>query len=140
MTDKSFGILLAVTAGILWSTIGLSIKSIEQANVFEILFYRSIFISFFIGLLLHFFFRFNFLNLFKELGFLFCWRHSAIFCIHRRNLRFTNDICGKCSLIIRLCSNIYSYFVTNIVKRDNIPPNYNGYFDCLSWCFNNGLE
>tara|TARA_A100001035_G_scaffold173645_1_gene137862 strand:- start:445 stop:606 length:162 start_codon:yes stop_codon:yes gene_type:complete len=46
MTDKSFGILLAVTAGILWSTIGLSIKSIEQANVFEILFFRSIFIGF----------------------------------------------------------------------------------------------
>ncbi|RCL73825.1 MAG: hypothetical protein DBW70_06925 [Alphaproteobacteria bacterium] len=66
MTDKSFGILLAVTAGMLWSTIGLSIKSIDQANVFQILFYRSIFISIFIGLLLHFLFKFNFLNLLKN--------------------------------------------------------------------------
>ena len=66
MTDKSFGILLAVAAGVLWSTIGLSIKSLEQANVFQILFYRSIFICIFIGLLLHFFFRFNFLDLLKN--------------------------------------------------------------------------
>ena len=50
MTDRILGVLLAITAGVVWSTIGLSIKSIEQANSFEILFYRSIFISTFIGL------------------------------------------------------------------------------------------
>ena len=66
MTDQRFGILLAISAGIVWSTIGLSIKSIEQANAFEILFYRSIFISVFIGTLLHFFFRFDFWDLFKN--------------------------------------------------------------------------
>ena len=66
MTDKRFGILLAISAGFVWSTIGLSIKSIEQANAFEILFYRSIFISVFIGTLLHFFFRFDFWDLFKN--------------------------------------------------------------------------
>ena len=66
MTDKRFGILLAISAGVVWSTIGLSIKSIEQANAFEILFYRSIFISVFIGTLLHFFFRFDFWDLFKN--------------------------------------------------------------------------
>ena len=66
MTDKRFGILLAISAGVVWSTIGLSVKSIEQANAFEILFYRSIFISVFIGILLHFFFRFDFWDLFKN--------------------------------------------------------------------------
>ena len=66
MTDQRFGILLAISAGIVWSTIGLRIKSIEQANAFEILFYRSIFISVFIGTLLHFFFRFDFWDLFKN--------------------------------------------------------------------------
>ena len=66
MTDNRFGVLLAISAGIVWSTIGLSIKSIEQANAFEILFYRSIFISVFIGILLHFFFRFDFSDLFKN--------------------------------------------------------------------------
>ena len=66
MTDNRIGILLAISAGIVWSTIGLSIKSIEQANAFEILFYRSIFISVFIGTLLHFFFRFDFWDLFKN--------------------------------------------------------------------------
>ena len=66
MTDNRFGVLLAISAGIVWSTIGLSIKSIEQANAFEILFYRSIFISVFIGTLLHFFFRFDFRDLFKN--------------------------------------------------------------------------
>ena len=66
MTDDGFGIILAISAGIIWSTIGLSIKSIEQANAFEILFYRSIFISVFIGTLLHFFFRFDFWDLFKN--------------------------------------------------------------------------
>ena len=71
MTDRSLGVLLAITAGVVWSTIGLSIKSIEQANSFEILFYRSIFISVFIGLVLHFFFRFNFSDLLKKLRFSF---------------------------------------------------------------------
>ena len=66
MTDNRFGVLLAISAGIVWSTIGLSIKSIEQANAFEILFYRSIFISVFLGTLLHFFFRFDFWDLFKN--------------------------------------------------------------------------
>ena len=66
MTDNRFGVLLAISAGIVWSTIGLSIKSREQANAFEILFYRSIFISVFIGTLLHFFFRFDFWDLFKN--------------------------------------------------------------------------
>ena len=66
MTDNRFGVLLAISAGIVWSTIGLSIKSIEQANAFEILFYRSIFISVFIGILLRFFFRFDFWDLFKN--------------------------------------------------------------------------
>ena len=66
MTDNRFGVLLAISAGIVWSTIGLSIKSIEQANAFEILFYRSIFISVFIGTLLHFFFRFDFWDLLKN--------------------------------------------------------------------------
>ena len=75
MTDKSFGILLAVTAGILWSTIGLSIKSIEQANAFEILFFRSIFISIFIGFMLHFFFMFNFFKNF--LNDYFTIKHST---------------------------------------------------------------
>lgn len=140
MTDKSFGILLAVTAGILWSTIGLSIKSIDQANVFQILFYRSIFISIFIGLLLHFLFKFNFLNLLKNWVSYFAGG-TALFFAYIGGIYALLTTSAANALLLFACAPIFTaIFVTNIAERDNIPQNYNINFNCLSWCFNNGLE
>ncbi len=46
------GVLLVVLAGIFWSTIGLGIRSIEQANVWQILMYRSFSLAIFLFILI----------------------------------------------------------------------------------------
>ena len=119
MTDKSFGILLAVTAGILWSTIGLSIKSIEQANVFEILFYRSIFISIFIGLLLHFFFKFNFLNLFKN-WVSYSAGGTALFFAYIGGIYALLTTSAANALLLFACAPIFTAILSPILLRETI--------------------
>jgi len=42
------GVLLVIAAGVLWSTVGLGIRLIEDAVVWQILFYRSISLSLFL--------------------------------------------------------------------------------------------
>ena len=40
--DYAQGVILVFFAGVLWSTVGLGIRLIENAGVWQILFYRSI--------------------------------------------------------------------------------------------------
>ena len=49
---RHFGIILVVLAGILWSTIGLGIRLIETAGVWQILLFRSISLTVFLFLIL----------------------------------------------------------------------------------------
>ena len=119
MTDKSFGILLAFTAGVLWSTIGLSIKSIEQANVFEILFYRSLFISVFIGLLLHFLFRFNFLNLLKNWVSYFAGG-TALFLAYIGGIYALLTTSAANALLLFACAPIFTAILSPILLRETI--------------------
>jgi DME family drug/metabolite transporter len=46
------GVLLVLLAGLFWSTIGLGIRSIEQANVWQILLYRSFSLAAFLFILI----------------------------------------------------------------------------------------
>ncbi len=46
------GVLFVLAAGVLWSTVGLGIRLIEDANVWQILFYRSISLSTFLYLVI----------------------------------------------------------------------------------------
>lgn len=46
--DRRRGVLLVLFAGVLWSTVGLGIRLIEEATVWQILFYRSISLSLFL--------------------------------------------------------------------------------------------
>jgi DME family drug/metabolite transporter len=46
------GVILVLMAGVFWSTMGLGIRSIEVANVWQILFYRSIALSSFLFVLI----------------------------------------------------------------------------------------
>ena len=46
------GVLFVLTAGVLWSTVGLGIRMIEDAVVWQILFYRSISLSAFLFLVI----------------------------------------------------------------------------------------
>ena len=46
------GVLLVLLAGAFWSTIGIGIRSIEEANVWQILFYRSLSMSLFLFIMI----------------------------------------------------------------------------------------
>jgi len=48
-----YGVLLVFAAGVLWSTVGLGIRLIEDAVVWQILFYRSISLSVFLYIIIH---------------------------------------------------------------------------------------
>ena len=119
MTDKRFGILLAISAGVVWSTIGLSIKSIEQANAFEILFYRSIFISVFIGTLLHFFFRFDFWDLFKNwVSYLI--GGSSLFFAYIGGIYALLSTSAANALLLFACAPIFTAILSPILLKEAI--------------------
>ena len=48
------GILLVFFAGVLWSTVGLGIRLIEEASVWQILFFRSCSLSCFLFVVIYF--------------------------------------------------------------------------------------
>ena len=134
MTDKSFGILLAVAAGVLWSTIGLSIKSLEQANVFQILFYRSIFICIFIGLLLHFFFRFNFLDLLKN-WLSYIAGGTALFFAYIGGIYALLTTSAANALLLFACAPIFTailspIFLTETISLRTLLSIFIAYIDC----------
>ncbi|KRS11068.1 membrane protein, partial [Roseovarius atlanticus] len=43
-----YGVLFVFAAGVLWSTVGLGIRLIEEASVWQILLYRSVSMSLFL--------------------------------------------------------------------------------------------
>ena len=51
-TKRKYGILFVFSAGVLWSTVGLGIRMIEEAFVWQILLYRSISMSLFLYILI----------------------------------------------------------------------------------------
>ena len=119
MTDNRFGVLLAISAGIVWSTIGLSIKSIEQASAFEILFYRSIFISVFIGTLLHFFFRFDFWDLFKNwVSYLI--GGSSLFFAYIGGIYALLSTSAANALLLFACAPIFTAILSPILLKEAI--------------------
>ena len=48
------GVILVLMAGVFWSTMGLGIRNIEVANVWQILFYRSLALSSFLFIIITF--------------------------------------------------------------------------------------
>ena len=119
MTDTRFGVLLAIAAGIIWSTIGLSLKSIEQANAFEILFYRSIFISIFIGLLLHFFFRFDFWDLFKN-WFAYFFGGTSLFFAYIGGIYALLTTSAANALLLFACAPIFTAILSPTLLKEAI--------------------
>lgn len=48
VTSHKYGVFFVFAAGVLWSTVGLGIRMIEEATVWQILFYRSVAMSLFL--------------------------------------------------------------------------------------------
>jgi drug/metabolite transporter (DMT)-like permease len=63
------GVLLVLLAGVFWSSMGLGIRMIEQANVWQILFYRSIALATFLLCIISLRSRFKPLRAIRSAGF-----------------------------------------------------------------------
>lgn len=52
LSPRNAGLLFVFSAGILWSTVGLGIRLIDDASVWQILLYRSASLTVFLGLVI----------------------------------------------------------------------------------------
>ena len=52
LSDQNRGMALVFFAGVLWSTVGLGVRFIEDAQAWQILFFRSISLSLFLGVII----------------------------------------------------------------------------------------
>ena len=88
------GMALVFLAGVLWSTVGLGVRFIEDAQVWQILFFRSISLSIFLSLIIYLMRRENPLVLASRMG--------------------MNGVLGALSLIAAYAGGIYSIQATSV--------------------------
>ncbi len=88
------GMALVFLAGVLWSTVGLGVRFIEDAQVWQILFFRSISLSIFLSLIIYLMRRENPLVLASRMG--------------------VNGVLGALSLIAAYAGGIYSIQATSV--------------------------
>jgi EamA domain-containing membrane protein RarD len=62
------GLIFVFMAGVLWSTVGLGIRMIDEATVWQILLYRSISLSLFLAMVIYLRSHGNFLKVVKAAG------------------------------------------------------------------------
>jgi DME family drug/metabolite transporter len=90
----SRGIILVFMAGVLWSTVGLGVRMIDDAAAWQILFFRSISLSLFLSLVIYVMRRQNPIALARQMG----W----------------NGIIGGLALVGAYAGGIYSIQVTSV--------------------------
>ena len=66
--EQRRGLIFVFMAGVLWSTVGLGIRMIDEATVWQILLYRSISLSLFLALVIYLRSRGNLLKVVKAAG------------------------------------------------------------------------
>ena len=66
--EQRRGLIFVFTAGVLWSTVGLGIRLIDEATVWQILLYRSISLSLFLATVIYLRSRGNLLKVVKAAG------------------------------------------------------------------------
>ena len=116
---KSKGALLVILAGVLWSTVGVAVKSMDEANSFQILFYRSLSLTFYIGIIslvfynnILFLIAKNFRSYFLGGLFLFCAYLGGIY-----SLQHTS---AANALILFACAPIITAFLAVYILREII--------------------
>jgi drug/metabolite transporter (DMT)-like permease len=90
----SRGIILVFMAGVLWSTVGLGVRMIDDAAAWQILFFRSISLSLFLSLVIYVMRRQNPIALARQMG--------------------LNGIIGGLALVGAYAGGIYSIQVTSV--------------------------
>ena len=116
---KTKGALLVILAGVLWSTVGVAVKSMDEANSFQILFYRSFSLTFYIGIIslvfynnILFLIAKNFRSYFLGGLFLFCAYLGGIY-----SLQHTS---AANALILFACAPIITAFLAVYILREII--------------------
>ena len=116
---KPKGALLVILAGVLWSTVGVAVKSMDEANSFQILFYRSLSLTFYIGIIslvfynnILFLIAKNFRSYFLGGLFLFCAYLGGIY-----SLQHTS---AANALILFACAPIITAFLAGYILREII--------------------
>ena len=96
MSQYSKGIILVFTAGILWSTIGIAVRLINEASVWHILFYRGISMSLFLFFVISVFQKQNPINLIRN--------------------NFLMNLIGGLSLFLAYLGGIYAIQKTSVAN------------------------
>jgi len=90
------GVILVLMAGVFWSTMGLGIRNIEEANVWQILCYRSTSLSIFLFMLISFRSRFKPFHTIKRSG--------------------TAGVVGGFALVVAFSGGIYAIQTTTVAN------------------------
>ena len=113
------GVFLVILAGVLWSTVGVAVKSMEEANAFQILFYRSLSLSIYIGIICFVFYN-NILFLMAKnfqsyfLGGLF------LFCAYLGGIYSLQHTSAANALILFACAPIITAFLAYFFLAEKI--------------------
>ena len=80
--EQRRGLIFVFMAGVLWSTVGLGIRMIDEATVWQILLYRSISLSLFLATVIYLRSRGNLFEVVKAAGLPGCIAGLALSLIH----------------------------------------------------------
>ena len=94
LSDQNRGMALVFFAGVLWSTVGLGVRFIEDAQTWQILFFRSISLSLFLAVIISFKRQENPFTLASRLG--------------------MNGVLGALALVAAYAGGIYSIQATSV--------------------------
>jgi len=94
LSDQNRGMMLVFFAGVLWSTVGLGVRFIEDAQAWQILFFRSISLSLFLAVIISFKRQENPFTLASRMG--------------------VNGVLGALALVAAYAGGIYSIQATSV--------------------------
>ena len=115
----SKGALLVILAGVLWSTVGVAVKSMEEANAFQILFYRSLSLSSYIGAIIFIFYG-NILFLIVKNFKSYCLGGLFLFCAYLGGIYSLQNTSAANALILFACAPVITAFLASYFLKEKI--------------------
>ncbi len=115
--SPSKGALLVILAGVLWSTVGVAVKSMESADAFQILFYRSFSLSLYIGFI-------TFIILRKPLNLIvinlksYAWGGAFLFCAYLGGIYSLQHTSAANALILFASAPIITAALSSLFLRE----------------------
>ena len=111
------GTLLVFLAGVLWSTVGVAVKSMESADAFQILLYRSLSLSLYIGFITFILFGNSLFSIVKNIKkYTLCG--AFLFCAYLGGIYSLQHTSAANALILFACAPIITAVVSSIFLRE----------------------